>query len=80
MQLSRSLRVVAYLGLLAKQIVSALDVEVTGVECDESLPITADFTVICDKKKRCTFGVSTAYVAGTCTLDGAADQRARTLI
>ena len=73
MQLSRSLRVVAYVGLLAKQLVSALDVEVTGVECDQSLPITADFTVTCDGKKRCTFGESTAHVAGTCTLDGAAD-------
>jgi len=44
----------------------ALDVEVTDYACDDSLPITADFTVKCDGMKKCTFGTSTATVAGYC--------------
>jgi len=42
----------------------ALDVEVTDYECDSSLYVTADFNVKCDGKSRCTFGQSTATVAG----------------
>ena len=53
------------LALSAVACVRALDVEVTDYACDESLYITADFTVKCDGSSKCTFGESTATVAGT---------------
>ena len=52
--------------LLSLGKVAALDFEVTGYTCDESLYITAsDFNIACNDKKRCTFGSSVATVAGT---------------
>jgi hypothetical protein len=54
-----------YLVLLSTVFVAyALDVEVTDYECDQDLPITADFEITCGGQSKCTFGTSTATVAG----------------
>jgi hypothetical protein len=49
-------------------VVDALDVEVVGIKCDESLPVTADLKLKdCAAGSRCTFGQQ-ATVYGSCTL------------
>ena len=48
-------------------IVQALDVEVVGITCDESLPVTADLKLKdCVAGSRCTFGQEVT-VYGSCT-------------
>jgi hypothetical protein len=44
----------------------ALDFKVTSYECDQDLYVTADFSIKCGEEERCTFGSSTATLAGTC--------------
>jgi hypothetical protein len=46
---------------------SALDVEITDVNCDTSLPISADIILDCNGSSRCTFG-GEAKVYGTSKL------------
>jgi hypothetical protein len=48
-------------------VVQSLDVEIVGVTCDESLPVTADIKLKdCVAGSRCTFGQE-ATVYGSCT-------------
>ena len=48
-------------------VVQSLDVEIVGVTCDESLPVTADLKLKdCVAGSRCTFGQD-ATVYGSCT-------------
>ena len=48
-------------------VVHSLDVEIVGVTCDESLPVTADVKLKdCVAGSRCTFGQE-ATVYGSCT-------------
>jgi hypothetical protein len=51
--------------LVVLGLAQALDVEVTGTKCDESLPLTADVKLKCDAGARCTFGQD-ATVYGDC--------------
>lgn len=46
---------------------TALDVEITDVNCDSSLPISADIILDCNGSSRCTFG-GEAKVYGTSKL------------
>lgn len=55
--------------LSALTLARALDVEVTDYECDQSLPITADFGITCGGRSKCTFGSSIATVEGTRKLE-----------
>lgn len=48
--------------------VSALDLKVTGMTC-EDLPITADLSMLCDGRSRCTFGEQ-AEITGTLYYSG----------
>jgi hypothetical protein len=48
-------------------VVQSLDVEVVGIKCDESLPVTAELKLKdCVAGSRCTFGQE-ATVYGSCT-------------
>ena len=50
-------------------VVQSLDVEIVGVTCDESLPVTADLKLKdCVAGSRCTFGQD-ATVYGSCTYE-----------
>jgi hypothetical protein len=46
---------------------SALDIEITDVNCDSSLPISADIILDCNGSSRCSFG-GEAQVYGTSKL------------
>jgi hypothetical protein len=60
------LLVVSFVALFAS--VQSLDVEIVGVKCDESLPVTADIKLKdCAAGSRCTFGQE-ATVYGSRTL------------
>jgi hypothetical protein len=63
-------RIVSFTSLLlvvSSNIVQSLDVEIVGVTCDESLPVTADLKLKdCVAGSRCTFGQD-ATVYGSCT-------------
>ena len=53
--------------LVVSTTVQSLDVEIVGVTCDESLPVTADLKLKdCVAGSRCTFGQD-ATVYGSCT-------------
>jgi hypothetical protein len=45
-------------------LVNSLDVELSSVECDPDLPVTADIVLNCDGSSRCTFGEA-AGINGT---------------
>jgi hypothetical protein len=51
--------------LASLALTTALDVKITSVTCDESLPVTADIKLQCDGSDRCTFGEELT-VEGTC--------------
>ncbi len=53
--------------LASLTLASALDVEITDVNCDTSLPISADIILDCNGSARCTFG-GEAKVYGTSKL------------
>jgi hypothetical protein len=50
--------------LITLSLASALDVELTGVQCDSSLPVSAEIILECDGSSRCTFNKA-ASVYGT---------------
>jgi hypothetical protein len=56
----------ASLVLLLLPGVTALDVQIVNVTCDESLPVTADVYLQCEGGGKCTFGED-ASVYGSCT-------------
>ena len=63
--MSSTMKLLFVLSSLA--LASALDVEITDVNCDTSLPISADIILDCNGSARCTFG-GEAKVYGTSKL------------
>jgi hypothetical protein len=63
--MSSTMKLLFVLSSLA--LASALDVEITDVNCDSSLPISADIILDCNGSTRCTFG-GEAKVYGTSKL------------
>jgi hypothetical protein len=64
--MARLLHVVTFLLFVSITTVQSLDVEVVGITCDESLPVTADLKLKdCVAGSRCTFGQE-ATVYGSC--------------
>ena len=65
--MARFASLLSILFVVSISIVQSLDVEVVGVTCDESLPVTADLKLKdCVAGSRCTFGQD-ATVYGSCT-------------
>jgi hypothetical protein len=64
--MARLVSLASMLLIASTSIVQSLDVEVVGVTCDESLPVTADLKLKdCVAGSRCTFGQE-ATVYGSC--------------
>ena len=65
--MARFVSLVSIVLVVSISIVQSLDVEVVGITCDESLPVTADLKLKdCVAGSRCTFGQE-ATVYGSCT-------------
>jgi hypothetical protein len=65
--MARLAYVASLLFVVSTTVVNSLDVEVVGITCDESLPVTADLKLKdCVAGSRCTFGQE-ATVYGSCT-------------
>ena len=51
--------------LILCHIAQGLDVELEGITCNESLPVTADLYMKCSEGARCTFGGNSTTLYGT---------------
>ena len=65
--MARFVYLTSILLVVSTSVVQSLDVEIVGVTCDESLPVSADLKLKdCVAGSRCTFGQA-ATVYGSCT-------------